>query len=97
MAKYCARIALGFSNSVPGGILKPENIHEAADIGISSSRPTYEKAPDACTVSKEGELLSDGCGFTTLCTLDTIQKRLGWSSMPMAVQLRTFGSKVMHP
>ncbi|KZV76675.1 hypothetical protein PENSPDRAFT_569324 [Peniophora sp. CONT] len=80
VAKYCARIALGFSNSVPGGMLKPEHIHTAEDI-----------------VSEDGELMSDGCGFTTLFTLEAIQKRLGWSSMPTAVQLRTFGSKgIVH-
>ncbi|VDC07371.1 unnamed protein product [Peniophora sp. CBMAI 1063] len=80
MAKYCARVALGFSNSVPGGVLEPENVRTAPDI-----------------VSEDGELFTDGCGFTTLFTLESIQKRLGWPSMPTAIQLRTFGSKgIVH-
>lgn len=33
MSKWAARTALGFSNSVPGPLLKRENIIEIPDIG----------------------------------------------------------------
>lgn len=32
LAKWCARMALGLSNSVPGLLIAPENINEIDDI-----------------------------------------------------------------
>jgi RNA-dependent RNA polymerase len=36
MAKWCARFALGLSNSVPGVMVADEDIHHEDDVGMSS-------------------------------------------------------------
>ncbi|EAU84823.2 RNA-directed RNA polymerase [Coprinopsis cinerea okayama7 len=77
MAKWASRFALGLSNSVPGLLLKPENIRFKDDI----------EHPET------GSVMTDGAGSMSRMVATQLHRNLGWDYRPTAIQVRVFGSK----
>ncbi|KAF8581588.1 hypothetical protein K439DRAFT_1353522 [Ramaria rubella] len=86
LAKWCARMALGLSNSVPGVIITPENIHEIDDI--------YAIRMGLKPESKH--IFTDGCGFTNLSTMVYLKYKYNWDLVPSAIQYRQKGAKGLY-
>ena len=86
MAKWAARFALGFSNSVPGIKLRPEDFIDLPD----------ESSPDWDGSGKlPAELdLSDGNGLANAVLLQQIREQLCWDEFPSTIQCRIGGAKV---
>ncbi|KDQ60341.1 hypothetical protein JAAARDRAFT_126352, partial [Jaapia argillacea MUCL 33604] len=78
MMKYVSRIALGLSNSVPGIAIRKENIQIIDDI---ITKPPSEME------------MTDGCGLINHSGLRSIATRLGWDTVPTAIQCRVMGAK----
>ncbi|KAJ6479270.1 RNA dependent RNA polymerase-domain-containing protein [Mycena vitilis] len=84
-AKYTARFALGLSTSIPVLEFKQENMFYIPDI-YAEGWTTAEKPPAE-------KIMTDGCGFINRSGLLSITKRLGYASLPSAVQGRIGGAK----
>ncbi|KAJ7631701.1 RNA dependent RNA polymerase-domain-containing protein [Mycena polygramma] len=91
-AKYTARFALGLSTSIPVLEFKTENMFYIPDIfaegWATAGKPPAEK------------IMTDGCGFINRSGLLSITKRIGYASLPTAVQGRIGGAKglwTLHP
>lgn len=86
MAKWAARFALGFSNSVPGCKLRLEHFISLPD----------ESSPDW---DGEGKLpaefdMTDGNGLANAALLQRIREQLDWDEFPSTIQCRVQGAKV---
>ncbi|KAJ6617410.1 RNA dependent RNA polymerase-domain-containing protein [Mycena sp. CBHHK59/15] len=91
-AKYTARYALGLSTSTPVLEFESHNIIPIPDIWAKGwdpkSKPPAEK------------IMTDGCGWINRSALLLITKRVGYESLPTAIQGRIGGAKgmwVLHP
>lgn len=96
LAKWCARMALGLSNSVPGLMFQLENIHEIDD----------EYSLEGLAVKSRGEspdskfIFTDGTGYCNYTVLSQLRDKFGWDRLPSAIQFRMFGAKgllILHP
>ncbi|KAF9011305.1 RNA dependent RNA polymerase-domain-containing protein [Cyathus striatus] len=91
LAKMIARNALGFSNSVPALEFSAENIMYVGDIYSTSYRGGKADAKD---------IMTDGAGLINRAALKVICGKMGYTSMPAAVQGRIAGAKglfCLHP
>ena len=86
MAKWSARFALGFSNSVPAAKLKPEDIERIADVHSPEWNGNGKLPTDLD--------MTDGNGLANCVLLQTIRKCLEWEEFPSIIQCRLGGVKV---
>ncbi|KAJ7146508.1 RNA dependent RNA polymerase-domain-containing protein [Mycena epipterygia] len=93
-AKYTARYALGLSTSTPVLEFDKENIFYIQDTLAHGWDPSSTEKPPA------EKIMTDGCGFINRSALLLITKRIGYASLPTAVQGRIGGAKglwTLHP
>ncbi|KAI0315577.1 RNA dependent RNA polymerase-domain-containing protein [Amylostereum chailletii] len=92
MAKYCARTALGLSNSVPGGVF------DASDI-VNIEEIQSEMFSGDGKIPSEMEM-TDGCGFVNLAVGHYLCAKGICKDPPTAIQIRLRGAKgllIRHP
>ncbi|KAF8215655.1 RNA dependent RNA polymerase-domain-containing protein [Mycena galopus ATCC 62051] len=93
-AKYTARYALGLSTSIPVLEFDSENIFYIPDIIAN------DWVGDATTKPPSEKIMTDGCGWINRSALLLITNRIGYPSLPTAVQGRIGGAKglwTLHP
>ncbi|KAJ7238761.1 RNA dependent RNA polymerase-domain-containing protein [Mycena haematopus] len=91
-AKYTARFALGLSTSIPVLEFEKENIFYISDIIADGWDPNKKPPAD--------KIMTDGCGWMNHSALLLITRRVGYASLPTAVQGRIGGAKglwTLHP
>ncbi|KIJ49639.1 hypothetical protein M422DRAFT_205121 [Sphaerobolus stellatus SS14] len=96
LAKWCARMDLGLSNSVPGLLLKRENIIEIKDEYSEAGLKAIEQGRKP----ESKDVMTDGSGFCSQTILLYLRNKFGWNNVPCAIQYRLFGTKgllVLHP
>lgn len=91
MGKWAARMALLFSDSVPGPRFRKSNINFIPDIHApqsSNGKVATEK------------VMTDGCGYANRAVFEHVRATLNLDSLPGAIQFRCAGAKgllIRHP
>ncbi|KAI0652718.1 RNA dependent RNA polymerase-domain-containing protein [Trametes meyenii] len=90
VSKWATRFDLGFSISVPALVFGGREMFNTEDQYVDK---TAQKPPAE-------HIYTDGCGYMNAAALSLIAKRMGYESMPTAVQGRIAGAKglwMLHP
>ncbi|KAF8517651.1 RNA dependent RNA polymerase-domain-containing protein [Gautieria morchelliformis] len=96
LAKWCARMALGLSNSAPGVEILAENCIEIDDL----YSPAGQTALKAERKPESKDIMTDGEGYTNMATLVQTKYKFNWDLVPCAIQYRLGGAKgllLLHP
>ncbi|KAF8520442.1 RNA dependent RNA polymerase-domain-containing protein, partial [Hysterangium stoloniferum] len=89
LSKWCARMALGLSNSAPGLELPRENIKFIDDLYSLAGQRAIEHGHKP----ESKDIVTDGSGFASYSVFTASRYKFKWDLVPCAIQFRMFGAK----